>query len=489
MQKNKNKRIHWAICDACGGQGKIPREPSKKRRLLYQATLEAYEQAGHKGALPQPPVKNLDVCAVCKGSGLQGAETTTPVDTKHFPRVAIVGGGIGGTALAVACLHRGIPFTLYERDEHFAARSQGYGLTLQQASKAIEGLGIFSLNGGITSTRHVVHNPDGKIIGEWGMRKWKINPREENSKRKNIHIARQTLRAALLNQLENCTTIHWGHKLLSLSKNSSGGTDLVFQVGTETVLKTADLVVGADGIRSEVRQLLIGEATTSLHYLGCIVILGICSRQALEDTESSLLDAATVFQTVNGQERIYVMPYDPDTVMWQCSFPLPETEAAELSTRGAAAMKTEVLRRLEKWHSPIPQMLANTPASLLTGYPVYDRALLDPTELNEAGDITLIGDAAHPMSPFKGQGANQALLDALNLARSIFKNCGPDSLWREQGLRKTLLSTFETAMVARTSSKVLDSKKAVDLLHSPAVLHDGAEPRGRGLRVDVNGEG
>jgi hypothetical protein len=44
--------------------------------------------------------------------------------------------------LAVACLHRGI-FTLYERDSSFEARSQGYGLTLQQASKAIEGLGIF----------------------------------------------------------------------------------------------------------------------------------------------------------------------------------------------------------------------------------------------------------------------------------------------------------------------------------------------------------
>ncbi len=60
---------------------------------------------------------------------------------KAYPNVAIIGGGIGGVALAVACLHRGIPFTLYERDRDFAARSQGYGLTLQQACKAIEGLG------------------------------------------------------------------------------------------------------------------------------------------------------------------------------------------------------------------------------------------------------------------------------------------------------------------------------------------------------------
>ena len=53
-------------------------------------------------------------------------------DVENYPHVAIIGGGIGGVALAVACLHRGIPFTLYERDANFEARTQGYGLTLQQ---------------------------------------------------------------------------------------------------------------------------------------------------------------------------------------------------------------------------------------------------------------------------------------------------------------------------------------------------------------------
>jgi 2-polyprenyl-6-methoxyphenol hydroxylase-like FAD-dependent oxidoreductase len=62
--------------------------------------------------------------------------------------VAIIGGGIGGVALA-GLLAPGIPFTIYERDNGFEARSQGYGLTLQQASKAIEGLGVFSLEKGV----------------------------------------------------------------------------------------------------------------------------------------------------------------------------------------------------------------------------------------------------------------------------------------------------------------------------------------------------
>ncbi|MEQ8238354.1 MAG: hypothetical protein RIA69_04035, partial [Cyclobacteriaceae bacterium] len=63
------------------------------------------------------------------------ARATPPIpppiiaDKENYPHVAIIGGGIGGVALAVACLHRRIPFTLYERDSDFNARSQGYGLT------------------------------------------------------------------------------------------------------------------------------------------------------------------------------------------------------------------------------------------------------------------------------------------------------------------------------------------------------------------------
>jgi 2-polyprenyl-6-methoxyphenol hydroxylase-like FAD-dependent oxidoreductase len=77
-------------------------------------------------------------------------------------------------------------------------------------------------------------------------------------------------------------------------------------------------VVGADGIRSSVRKLLIGDSVT-LRYLDCIVILGICPLAVLNGIDRSLLDSATVFQTANGNERIYIMPYDSKSVMWQLS--------------------------------------------------------------------------------------------------------------------------------------------------------------------------
>lgn len=77
------------------------------------------------------------------GSGLLPSDHPPSIDTDNYPHIAIIGGGISGVALAVGCYHRGIPFTLYERDINFDSRSQGYGLTLQQANKAIEGFGIF----------------------------------------------------------------------------------------------------------------------------------------------------------------------------------------------------------------------------------------------------------------------------------------------------------------------------------------------------------
>jgi len=478
--KPTTPQTHWKICLDCRGQGKIIREPSRKRWRIYQSALDALDLLGEAGEIPKPPGSNKDICPICVGSGLIPSDALVPPESR-YPHVAIVGGGIGGTALAVACMHRGIPFTLYERDRAFDARSQGYGLTLQQASKAIAGLGIFPLEDGITSTRHVVHNSDGRIIGEWGLRKWKIEFEQENSKRKNVHITRQALRSALLGVLGDHESIRWGYKLIDFAEEGEGSMNINFEAEGNIKTSQADLIVGADGIRSSVRGFLISEETTPLRYLGCIVILGICRLDALDGSDSSLLDSATVFQTVNGHERIYAMPYDTEHIMWQLSFPMTESEAKTLSSQGVQAMKDESLRRLGTWHDPIPQMLAATDASDITGYPVYDREILDPALLIGAGNVTLIGDAAHPMSPFKGQGANQALLDALTLARSITTACGPESNWREKGLRNSVLESFEKEMIQRTASKVRDSAKAVRLLHSDAVLHEGNAPRGRGI--------
>jgi salicylate hydroxylase len=100
------------------------------------------------------------------------------------------------------------------------------------------------------------------------------------------------------------------------------------------------------------------------------------------------------------------------------------------------------------------------------------------SELEENGaNVTVIGDAAHPMSPFKGQGANQALLDALALAQKIYSTFHYTG-WKKDELRAQVLTPFEKEMMERSSVKVKDSAAAVEVLHSMKVFEGGDQPRG-----------
>ncbi len=471
---------YYIPCSVCNWYGKIQLTIWKWAKRRYARRLQKFEQGIAWITRPKALVPHIDICKNCHWYGILKSQAFPEIN-KEFPNVAIIGWGIGWVALALACLHRWIPYTLYERDESFNSRSQWYGLTLQQASKAVAWLWIFDLKDGIISILHKVHDSSWKLIWEWWRRKLTEEERNKNTKPRNIHISRQSLRKELLNGLVDEREIKWGHQLISISPNHESQFDLEFQVGNTTKIAKADLVVGADGIRSQVRSLQLENNTTPLRYLGCIVILWICPIESLWNIELDLLDGETVFQTVNAHERIYVMPYDKDSIMWQLSFPMNETEAIKLSKKWSNTLKQEWIRRLSDWHSPIPEILEATKTSLISGYPVYDREILGPEFLQNLWNITLIWDAMHPMSPFKGQGANQAILDALDLARAIATKCGSKTKWRQLWLRKILLTDFEKKMLDRTTPKVHDSALAVKLLHSQAVLHDWDQPRGRGI--------
>ena len=415
------------------------------------------------------------------------------------PLVAVVGAGLGGVALALALQHRGVRVRVFERDGGFAERSQGYGLTMQQGGAALSQLGV-ALAGGVRSASHYSFAPDGRVLGCYGRDVYAATRGAEGASgrgRQNVHVPRQHLREALLRGLQP-GVIEWGRRLEAFQDHGaatggSGGVTLRL-AGGEVV--RAAVLVGAAGVHSVVRRIKLGggaaegrggggvnetvdgggggggadshggggsgggsSSSDALHYLGLIVILGI------SDLQHPLLHHR-IIQTLDGETRLYAMPFAPmddcadgegaalegesseraggavgtaraapasaaappaaassgrHSVMWQLSFPASEASAATLSARGGGVLRDEALRRCGTWHAPLPALLQATPPALVTGYPVYDRTAATPSVLRGArgSAVTLIGDAAHPMSPFKGQGANQALLDALSLARRL----------------------------------------------------------------------
>jgi len=214
--------------------------------------------------------------------------------------------------------------------------------------------------------------------------------------------------------------------------------------------------------------------------------------------------------------------------MWQLSFPIDEEDAKSLSLKGPAVLKNEALERCGSWHDPIPELLRQTSENLISGYPVYDRKILSKilcrhgdaknfdnfrfdagvskrsnaenineihleTEKYNISKITLLGDAAHPMSPFKGQGANQALLDAVHLARMLSKfsrfrnsvmNCEDKEISQKSFNSSNKLTLedimleYENNMLERSGPKVKASSEAAKFLHTEVAIMEGNVTRG-----------
>eukprot|EP00516_Mucochytrium_quahogii_P010972 CAMPEP_0203785454 /NCGR_PEP_ID=MMETSP0100_2-20121128/1042_1 /ASSEMBLY_ACC=CAM_ASM_000210 /TAXON_ID=96639 /ORGANISM=" , Strain NY0313808BC1" /LENGTH=514 /DNA_ID=CAMNT_0050687571 /DNA_START=533 /DNA_END=2074 /DNA_ORIENTATION=+ len=456
----------------------------EKRRKCWKCDGSGFYS---KKARPEVQLK----CRVCVKS-IADEQLATPSpelleQRKNF-HIGIIGAGIGGLGLALGLGRIGFRVTVYDRDGTFNERKQGYGLTLQQGLHAMK---FFQLDipKDTPSTSHFAFDPNGRILGYFGSEFSEFFEKKDAYSKKtkgkfsgegkyNVHIPRQHLRFMLWDairreNLEN-VQVEWGYKAVDVSCETPHDT---IRVGLRNhaelgvIYKTHNMVVGADGIFSSTRELLLGD---TLNFLGCVVVLGIAPIR-------HPLTHQRVCETMDGVTRIYSMPFtstegvgietDPslqgkDSIMWQLSFPVDSLDEAREICRSGETLKVEALRRCGSWHAPIPDMLQATSQNLISGHPVYDRPELDPGLLKTEKDkrnlgdlITLLGDAAHPMTPFKGQGANQALLDSRDLvalleSREFFQR------------RQECLDLFEAGMCKRSAPKVNGSRVAAKLLHT-----------------------
>jgi len=426
---------------------------------------EVATQQDAQDGLRMDLARRLEIsCDVCESRGLlsdAGIEVFKSFEPRKRPFVGICGAGIGGCALALALQQRNIPCIIFEKDRSFSERAQGYALTMQQASKTLWRLGFDDVRKiGARPVSHVSLMPGGTVIGEYGRAvhsttKETLSNGKEGRQRVNVQLPREELRRMLFEAL-TFDTVRWGMEfdsyeckeaaVIARFRNEEGNTEGL----------SLDLLVGADGIWSNVRKQKMGPEPPK--YLGVVVILG---RAVLQHP----LTENKMFQTLGGDTRIYTMPFNTENVtMWQLSFKINLEKAKSLSDAGPRALLHEAFRRCENWHDPVPQLLKATKVEDVTGYPAFDRPAPDIDSstgyincLDQDRRIVLIGDAMHPMSPFKGQGANQALIDAWSLASKIASE-------REEFCP---VQCFEQEMVMRVKSKVLMSAEAAKELHNP----------------------
>jgi 2-polyprenyl-6-methoxyphenol hydroxylase-like FAD-dependent oxidoreductase len=451
----------YAVCAACDGEGDVaPTDLSdrQKRRLAY------------KGTAPR-----RQPCNTCAGRGVVVTTRVQPGPTN--PRVAVIGGGLAGCACALALRQRGVACAVYEGDASQNARPQGYALTLQQGARALRQLGVAVR--GTTPKGHASFDRSGGALGAYAPAQ-ADRPRSR-ARAANVVCPRRRVRDAVAAELR----IQYGRRCASVDEGV-----VVFEDGSRE--GSFAVVVGADGVRSRVAQ-------AKPAYLGYVVALGIAPSDAVPEHLRSF-----TWQCLDGAgQRMYSMPFDGRTeastdpgdsvretggdrrVMWQFSWREAEGAARRVARAGGCAIRTAALAHVEGWAAFVPALVAATAPEDIVAY-----ALVDVEEVRCVVDerTVVIGDAAHAMSPFKGQGANQALVDGVELAKCLYRvpalrpPAAPAPPRGPLALAEAL-ADFEQECVARVTPKLALSRANAHLTHAASALAVGDVPRADAARA------
>jgi 6-hydroxynicotinate 3-monooxygenase len=341
-------------------------------------------------------------------------------------RVAIIGAGIGGLTTA-ACLRRaGIDVQVHEQ----ASRFTRLGAGIQQAPNSVRVLKRLGLEPKLRALAFQPESNNSRDHDTGRLTNSQLLGRSAEEKHGVPYLLmhRGDLHAALVDIVPP-ETIHLSHKLVGLDQHGIS-VRMRFEDGETT---EADAVIGADGVHSVVRETLLGAEQPT--YTGRVAYRTVFAAALLNGLE---VDPCVKWWGPDRHIVSYFVNPRRDEIYFVTSTPEPEYSIESWSSKGDLA----VLRDAYKdFHPQVRAILAACPD-------VHKWALVvrDPLPRWGEGNIVLLGDACHPMTPYMAQGASTSIEDAAVLSRCL-EGVDPDGVGRAfrrfEATRKERTSTIQ----------------------------------------------
>jgi 2-polyprenyl-6-methoxyphenol hydroxylase-like FAD-dependent oxidoreductase len=359
--------------------------------------------------------------------------------------VAIIGGGTGGLCLAHALHKAGVSVAVYERSRTRTERLQGYRVHINRhGSAALHECLPPDLWQAFVDTTGTSGNTFGFVTEQLKelmfLEEQTFHSAEPDPASSHHSVSRITLHQVLSSGLDG--VLHYGKEFERYERNPDGTVTCFFADGSTA---TADVLVAADGANSRVRKQFLPAAErvdTGIRNIAGKFPLTDETRNLLPELITAgpksvvppkgcgfffapheLSDTPTVTQTGIGAndataEHDAVL-FDNTTsyVMW--AYAATESKyppGTTLSSLDGSELRDLVSHLIADWHPDLRRLVAESPAESVTLIPILTSIPIDPWPTT---NITLLGDAIHSMTPFRGIGANTALRDAQLLARNL----------------------------------------------------------------------
>lgn len=320
--------------------------------------------------------------------------------------VAVFGAGIAGLMSAITLRARGHKCRVYERSR--LAQDAGMGFILvPEGIACLERFGahLTGAHSGRHLQRYLCRDSTGRIVLE--------HPLPEGTR----GIRRRDLTASLMRAFGEDESVVFGREVEELEFDGQArvvSARMRSTAGQSQV--AADLFIGAEGVNSRARQVLFPDWPTTADRVPEVVGLVRCDK-AIDWAGHNL----NKFHSSEGGIALGLLPVDQEHVVWYLQFDsqrFPMTrEMIDGSNPDCTAVRKAFVERLVgRWPHPIPSLLAATDFSRVHLWRPIDADLIPRFHL---GNLVLVGDAAHPLSPFTSQGVSSAIADAVVLAREL----------------------------------------------------------------------